>query len=57
MEVHRELGCGFSEPIYQEAFTIELVNRQIPFTKEIRCRINYKDRVLSKILSTRFHLL
>ena len=48
MEVHRELGCGFSEPIYQEAFTIELVNRQIPFTKEIRCRINYKDRVSSK---------
>ena len=48
MEVHRQLGCGFLEPIYQEAFTIELVNRQIPFTKEIRFRINYKDRVLSK---------
>ena len=30
MEVHRQLGTGFSEPIYQEAFAVELVTREIP---------------------------
>ena len=48
MEVHRQLGCGFLEPIYQEAFALELVNRQIPFTDELRYRIDYKGRLLNK---------
>ena len=42
MEVHRQLGCGFLEPIYHEAFALELVNRKIPFTSELRFRISYK---------------
>ena len=48
MEVHCQLGCGFLEPIYQEAFTQELISRGIPFTSELRFRISYKDRVLNK---------
>ena len=36
IEVHRQLGCGFLEPIYQEAFALELVNRKIPYTSELR---------------------
>jgi GxxExxY protein len=48
MEVHRQLGCGFLEPIYQEALKLELISRQIPFTAELRFRINYKDRLLDK---------
>lgn len=48
MEVHRQLGCGFLEPLYQEAFALELVGRQIPFTSELRFRISYKDRMLQK---------
>ena len=31
MEVHCQLGCGFREPIYHEAFSLELITRQIPF--------------------------
>ena len=48
MEVHRQLGCGFLEPIYQEAFALELVNRKIPYTSELRFRISYKERQLEK---------
>ena len=48
MEVHRQLGCGFSEPIYHEALALELVSRQIPFTSELRFRVSYKERILRK---------
>jgi len=42
MEVHRQLGCGFFEPIYQEAMAIELVKRSIPFDAHQKFTINYK---------------
>lgn len=48
MEVHRQLGCGFLEPIYHEALTFELVSRQIPFTTELRFHVSYKDQILQK---------
>ena len=48
MEVHRQLGCGFLEPIYQEALTLEMLSREIPFTSELRFRVSYKNRTLQK---------
>ncbi|MCB0080559.1 MAG: GxxExxY protein [Caldilineaceae bacterium] len=35
MKVHRQLGCGFLEAVYQEAFAIELAGRQIPYKREV----------------------
>jgi GxxExxY protein len=47
-EVHRELGPGFLEAVYQEALAIELNNRNIPFEQEKELRIKYKNSLLSK---------
>lgn len=43
MEVHRQLGCGFLEPVYQEALAIEFSKRKIPFRREIKLPVFYKD--------------
>ncbi len=47
MEVHRTLGHGFLEPVYQEALAIELELQNIPHQREVGLPIRYKDRVLS----------
>jgi GxxExxY protein len=46
MEVHRQLGCGFLEPVYQEALAIELTNRHIPFVREVKLPLEYKGQAL-----------
>ena len=38
-EVHNELGCGFLEKVYQEAFAIALRERDINFEREKRINI------------------
>jgi GxxExxY protein len=43
MEVHKQLGCGFLEPVYQEALSVEFRARQIPFRREVRLPIFYKE--------------
>jgi GxxExxY protein len=48
MEVHRELGCGFLEPVYQEALEIELQMQEIPYQREVDIEISYKGLVLNK---------
>src|SRR5258708_33912775 len=47
MEVHKKLGHGFLEPVYQEALAIELADRGIPFQREIALEIQYKGRILA----------
>ena len=46
MEVHKHLGCGFLESVYQEALAIELGLREIPFRREVRLPVSYKGQVL-----------
>jgi len=46
MEVHRELGHGFLEAVYQEALAIELMERGIPFHREVELPIRYKGQLL-----------
>jgi len=47
MEVHRELGHGFLEAVYQEALAVEMIVRKIPFQRERPLRIRYKDQILA----------
>jgi len=54
MEVHNELGCGFKEPLCQEAFAVELGKRGIPFEREKSLRVQYKDVLLEKEYSPDF---
>ncbi|HEX5836412.1 MAG TPA: GxxExxY protein [Anaerolineales bacterium] len=47
MEIHRQLGYGFLESVYQEAATIEFPLRGVPFAREIALPIKYKNILLS----------
>ena len=46
MAVHRQLGCGFLEPVYQDALECELSLRRIPAKREVHVPIFYKNRRL-----------
>lgn len=48
MEVHRTLGCGFLEKVYQEALEIELKSRCIPTEREKLINIKYKGITLAQ---------
>ncbi|MBA4408534.1 MAG: GxxExxY protein [Bacteroidota bacterium] len=54
MEVHNELGPGFLEPVYQEAFEIELISQNIPYVREKIINIYYKNEKLKKEYSADF---
>ena len=54
MEVHRELGCGFKEAVYQEALEREFINNALDFVREKRLKIQYKGIVLKKEYSPDF---
>lgn len=47
MEVHRQLGCGFLEAVYQEALALEFVGRNIGFKREVCLPIQYKGSLLA----------
>lgn len=48
MEVHREKGFGFAEPVYQECMEIELPARKILAVPQQEMPIFYKGRKLMK---------
>jgi len=48
MEVHKELGYGFLEAVYQEALGREFTTQEIPFKAQPVIEINYKGKPLNK---------
>jgi GxxExxY protein len=47
MEVHRELGSGFLEAVYQDAMALELALRGIPSEREVAVPVCYKGQLLA----------
>jgi GxxExxY protein len=54
IEVHKQLGCGFLESVYQEALAIELGLRQVPFRREVKLPVSYKGQLLLTSFSADF---
>lgn len=54
MEVHKQLGCGFLEPVYQEALAVELALQGVPFRREVRLPLHYKGKLLETRYSADF---
>lgn len=46
IEVHRVLGPGLLESIYEEALCVELEQRGITFRRQVAVDVWYKDRVI-----------
>jgi GxxExxY protein len=47
MTVHRELGCGFLEAVYQAALEKELKLQKIPYVREQRISVHYRGEAIS----------
>ena len=54
MTVHRELGCGFLEAVYQEALEKEFGIENIPFEREKRLPIQYRGQTLNTFYQADF---
>ncbi len=54
MEVHRQLGCGFLEPVYQETMGIELARRSVPYQSKPKFLVSYKRHTLESFFRPDF---
>ena len=46
MEVHREMGPGLSEKIYEESLILELQSRGMEVQQQVIVPVYYKDQLL-----------
>jgi len=47
-KVHKKLGCGFPEKVYQSALEIELKKENIPFDKEKEFNVIYENQITGR---------
>ena len=46
MQLHQELGCGFKEKVYQDAFEVLLKENGIPYEREKHISLTYHGVIL-----------
>jgi len=51
MKVHRELGMGFLEAVYANALAFELAEVRIPFEREKRIPVFYREHVMGDFMA------
>ena len=49
MEVHKTLGRGLFEPVYQEALQMEMKGRELEIDREVRLNLYYKGELMEKV--------
>lgn len=47
--IHKELGPGLLESVYEAAFAFELVKRGIPFTRQQGIAVFYNNEIMAEI--------
>jgi GxxExxY protein len=48
LEVYKDKGCGFLEPVYQECLEIEFQHRRIPYVAQRVLTLTYRGRLLQQ---------
>lgn len=48
LEVHKTLGPGFLESVYEEALCVELRMRNIPYQQQYPVAVQYKDHAVGE---------
>ena len=46
-QLHQELGCGFREKIYQDAFEVLLKENHVPYIREAHISLNFHGTILA----------
>ena len=46
--IHKILGPGLLESVYESAFAYELTERNIPFSRQMEIPVQYKNTILDK---------
>jgi GxxExxY protein len=48
MKVHRVLGCGFLEGVYENAMAVELIKRGIEYERQVPFIVNYDGVIVGR---------
>lgn len=51
IEVHKILGCGFLEAVYEESLAHEFNLRNIPFERQKILKVKYKDIIAKEYIA------